>query len=178
MSTRRFPIDWPLVLTALALSIYGIATVYSAGQTDVRTFVAGAWKSQSVWFLIALGAGYAVSRFSVRLIDWMTWPMYFVTIAMLLLLVFIGTGAGTAASSKSWLAIGGVRIGQPSELAKITVVLALAKVLSTFKEPPKSLLELWKPALIVGVTWALIMKQPDLGTGIVFVGFAFAMLFW
>ena len=97
---------------------------------------------------------------------------------MLVLLLFVGKGAGTAASTKSWLAIGGFRIGQPSELAKITVVLVLAKVLSTFKEPPKSLLELWKPALVVGIPWVLIMKQPDLGTGIVFVGFVFAMLFW
>ncbi|MEO7457020.1 MAG: rod shape-determining protein RodA [Gemmatimonadaceae bacterium] len=178
MSTRRFPVDWPLVAVALALSIFGISIVYSAGQTDILTGVAKLWKSQLIWFFLAIGAAYMMSRFSVRLLDWLTWPMYAITIAMLLLLLFIGKGAGTAASSKSWLAIGGFRIGQPSELAKITVVLALAKVLATFKEPPKSLLELWKPALVVGIPWALIMKQPDLGTGIVFVGFAFAMLFW
>ena len=178
MATRRFPIDWPLVAIALILSVYGISIVYSAGQTDILTGVARLWKSQLIWFCIALGAAYAMSRVSVRLLDWLTWPMYGLTIVMLVLLLFIGKGAGTAASTKSWLAIGGVRIGQPSELAKITVVLALAKVLSTFKEPPKSLLELWKPALVVGIPWALIMKQPDLGTGIVFVGFAFAMLFW
>jgi rod shape determining protein RodA len=178
MATKRFPIDWPLVIVALLLSIYGIAIVYSAGQTDIPTAVARLWRTQLVWFSLALVAAYAVSRCSVRLIDWLTWPAYFLSVAMLLLLLFVGKGAGTAASSKSWLAIGGFRIGQPSELAKITVVLALAKVLSTFKEPPKSLLELWKPALVVGVPWLLIMKQPDLGTGIVFVGFAFAMLFW
>jgi rod shape determining protein RodA len=178
MATRRFPIDWPLVMVGLLLSIYGISIVYSAGQTDIVTNVARAWKSQSLWFLIALAAAYGATRVSVRLLDWLTWPAYWVTIAMLVLLLFIGKGAGTAASSKSWLAIGGFRIGQPSELAKITVVLALAKVLSAYKEPPKSLMELWKPALIVGIPWALIMKQPDLGTGIVFVGFAFAMLFW
>src|SRR4051812_24255039 len=142
------------------------------------TAVARLWKSQLIWFCIGIGAAYAMSRVSVRLLDWLTWPLYGLTILMLLLLLFIGKGFGTGASSKSWLAIGGFRIGQPSELAKITVVLALAKVLSTFKEPPKSLLELWKPAIIVGIPWALIMKQPDLGTGIVFVGFAFAMLFW
>jgi len=178
MATKRFPIDWPLVIVALLLSIYGIAIVYSAGQTDIATGVARLYKTQIVWFCLALAGAFAVSRCSVRLIDWLTWPAYALSIAMLVLLLFIGKGAGTAASTKSWLAIGGFRIGQPSELAKITVVLALAKVLSTFKEPPKSLLELWKPALIVGVPWALIMKQPDLGTGIVFVGFAFAMLFW
>jgi len=178
MSTKRFPVDWPLVIVALLLSIYGVSIVYSAGQTDIPTAVARVWKLQSIWFLIALGAAYAVSRFSVRMLDWITWPAYALTIVLLLALIFIGKGAGTAASTKSWLAIGGVRIGQPSELAKITVVLALAKVLSAYKEPPRSLLELWKPALVVGIPWALIMLQPDLGTGIVFVGFAFAMLFW
>jgi rod shape determining protein RodA len=178
MSTKRFPIDWPLVIVAFLLSIYGISIVYSAGQTDILTGVARLWRSQLIWFCLSLAAAYGVSRFSVRMLDWLTWPAYGVTIAMLVLLLFIGKGAGTAASSKSWLAIGGFRLGQPSELAKITVVLAMAKVLASFKEPPRSLLELWKPALVVGVPWALIMKQPDLGTGIVFVGFAFAMLFW
>jgi rod shape determining protein RodA len=178
MSAKRFPVDWPLVIIALLLSTFGIAVVYSAGQTDVLTGVSKLWRSQLIWFCLALGAAYMMSRFSVRLLDWLTWPLYTLTIAMLVLLLFIGKGYGTGASSKSWLAIGGFRIGQPSELAKITVVLALAKVLATFKEPPKSLLELWKPALIVGIPWALIMKQPDLGTGIVFVGFAFAMLYW
>lgn len=178
MPTRRFPIDWPLVVVALLLSTYGISIVYSAGQTDILTSVAKLWRSQIIWFCLSIAAAYGVSRFSVRMLDWLTWPVYGATIAMLLLLLFIGKGAGTAASSKSWLAIGGFRIGQPSELAKITVVLAMAKVLSTFKEPPRSLLELWKPALVVGIPWALIMKQPDLGSGIVFIGFAFAMLFW
>jgi len=178
MATKRLPVDWPLVIIALLLSLYGIAIVYSAGQTDIPTAVGRLWKTQLIWFFLAIAGAYAVTRCSVRLLDWLTWPAYWLSIGMLVLLLFVGKGAGTAASTKSWLAIGGFRIGQPSELAKITVVLALAKVLSTFKEPPKSLLELWKPALVVGIPWVLIMKQPDLGTGIVFVGFAFAMLFW
>lgn len=178
MSVRRLPMDWPLVGIALTLSVYGIAIVYSAGQTDVLTGVARLWRSQVLWFCLALGIAYAMSRVSVRLLDWLTWPFYVAMNVVLLLLLFVGKGAGTAASTKSWLAIGGIRIGQPAELAKIAVVMAMAKVLSSFKEAPKSLLELWKPALVVGIPWVLIMKQPDLGTGIVFIGFAFAMLFW
>ena len=50
MSTRRFPIDWPLVTVALLLSTFGIAIVYSAGQTDIVTNVARLWKSQAIWF--------------------------------------------------------------------------------------------------------------------------------
>src|SRR5918999_1796821 len=54
----------------------------------------------------------------------------------------------------------------------------LARVLASNRDAPKTLLELWKPALVVGVPWLLIMGQPDLGTGIVFIGILFGMLFW
>src|SRR5450756_1239089 len=125
-----------------------------------------------------MGFAYAVGHSSVRFIEWMTTPLYAFTVFLLGLTLVIGKGAGTAASTKSWLAIGSHRIGQPSEIAKVTVVLMLAKVLANQRETPKSLLDLWKPALGVGIPWAIIMLQPDLGTGIVFVGIFFAMLFW
>ena len=114
MTTRRFPVDWSLVGIALVLSIYGIAIVYSAGQTDVLTRCGQAMASQLIWFCLAIAASFGMSRVSVRLLDWLTWPLYGATIALLaLLLVFIGKGFGTGASSKSWLAIGGFRLGQP-----------------------------------------------------------------
>ena len=63
-----------------------------------------------------------------------TTPLYLLSVALLALTLVIGKGAGTAASTKSWLAIGSHRIGQPSEIAKVTVVLMLAKVLSARRE--------------------------------------------
>ena len=179
MSTvRRRIADPTLVAIAILLSVYGIAMVYSAGQTDVPTLVARLYRQQIVWFVLGMGAAYAVSRASVRFLDWVTAPAYAASCAVLVLLLFIGSGAGTAASSKSWLAIGGVRLGQPSELAKIAVVLMLGRILAARKEAPRSLMDLWQPGLAVFVPWVLIMRQPDLGTGIVFVGIFFAMLFW
>src|SRR5204862_4294911 len=88
------------------------------------------------------------------------------------------TSAGTAAASKSWLAIAGHRIGQPVELAKIGTILLLARYLSSLRQPPQSLLDLVKPGIIAGVPLLLVLKQPDLGSAIVFVGILFAMLFW
>ena len=178
MTRRTAVADVPLIALALALSIFGVAMVYSAGQTDAPTAVARLYRSQMLWVVVAIGAAFVVSRASVRLIEWAALPSYLLTLLLLLVTLVIGSGAGTAASSKSWLTIGGVRIGQPAELAKITVVLMLARVLASRREPPKSLLDLWQPALIVGIPWLLIMAQPDLGTGIVFVGIFFAMLFW
>ena len=176
---KRVFADYPLVIIALLLSAYGIAVVYSAGQTDVPVAaVVGAYKRQLAWFALALAGAWAISRASVRLLEWASWPAYLLGIALLAVTLVFGSGAGTAASMKGWLTIGGVRLGQPAELAKVTVVLMLAKVLSGRRAAPKSLLELWKPALVVLVPWVLVMAQPDLGTGMVFVGIFFAMLFW
>lgn len=176
--SRRIVTDYQLLIAAGTLSIFGVAMVYSAGQTDTPTAVASVYKSQAVWLLIGLGFAYSVSRSSVRFIEWMTVPLYWFSIFLLALTLVIGSGAGTAASTKSWLAIGSHRIGQPSEIAKVTVVLMLAKILSSKRDSARSLLDLWKPALIVGIPWVIIMLQPDLGTGIVFIGIFFAMLFW
>jgi rod shape determining protein RodA len=177
MKTRRAT-DTTLLLLALTLSVFGIAMVYSAGQTDVPTRVEHLWQRQIIWLGIGLVAAYGVSRASVRLLDWVTTPAYIASNAVLLLLLFIGKGAKTGTASHSWLGIGGVKLGQPSELAKIATVLMLAKVMSSQKDAPTSLVELWKPALVALVPWLLIMAQPDLGTGLVFIGIFFAMLFW
>lgn len=176
---RTLLADYPLIGLAFGLSVFGIAIVYSAGQTDVQnSFVAGAWRRQFAWFLVGLGGAWVVSRASVRFFEWLAPIGYALSLFLLAVTLVFGSGAGTAASMKGWLTIGGVRLGQPSELAKITVVLMLAWVLSSRKEPPRSLVELWKPALVVGIPWLLIMAQPDLGTGIVFIGIFFGMLYW
>src|SRR5690242_16384155 len=178
MIRRRLNVDLPLVGAALLLSIYGVAMVYSAGQTDVPTVAAHAYKAQIVWVVVGMTAAALVGRASVRLIEWLTWPAYLLSILLLLVTLVFGSGAGTAASVKGWLTIGGHRLGQPSEFAKVTVVLMLARVLGARREAPRSLLELWQPAMVVLVPWLLIMAQPDLGTGIVFIGICFAMLYW
>ncbi len=178
MRGRAIPADWPLVALAFTLTAFGIAMVYSAGQTDVPGFVANIWKTQVVWFLLGLGMAYTITRTSVRLLEWGALPIYLGACAMLIVLLFAGSGAGTAASTKSWLSIGGVRLGQPSELAKIAVVLMLARVLASQRQAATTLFALWKPSAIVLLPWLLIMAQPDLGTAIVFLGIFFAMLFW
>jgi rod shape determining protein RodA len=171
--------DYPLVMIALLLTAFGVALVYSAGQTDVQSaVVAGAWKRQLMWLMVAVGAAFIASRTSIRLLEWLTFPAYILGIALLVVTLVIGTGAGTAASMKGWLTIGGIRLGQPAELAKLTVVLMLARVLASHRGAPTSLFELWKPAMIVLIPWLLVMAQPDLGTGMVFIGIFFAMLFW
>jgi rod shape determining protein RodA len=178
MALRRQGIDYPLLLIALALSAFGVAMVFSAGQTDIPSKIVGLWQRQAMWFGFALIACWAVMRGSVRLIEWSAWPLYVFSVALLVIVLFVGTGAGTAASVKGWLSVGGRRIGQPSELAKLATTFMLARILAAQREAPKSLLDLWRPLVVVGIPWLLVMAQPDLGTGIVFIAICFAMLYW
>jgi rod shape determining protein RodA len=171
-------IDRNLVLVSLGLMLFGLATLYSAGQTDVPTRAAGVWHRQFVWFGVGIVACGIVYNISLRVLGWLAPALYAFSILLLGLVLLVGTGAGTAESSHSWLSIGGHQIGQPSELAKVATVLMLARFLSSRKEAPRSLKDLIGPALIVGVPFLMVLKQPDLGSALVFVGIFFAMLFW
>jgi rod shape determining protein RodA len=157
---------------------FGLATLYSAGQTDVPTRAAGVWHRQFVWFGVGIIACGVIYNISLRVLEWLAPALYAFSILLLGIVLVVGTGAGTAESSHSWLSIGGHQIGQPSELAKVATVLMLARFLSSRKEAPRSLKDLIGPALIVGVPFLMVLKQPDLGSALVFVGIFFAMLFW
>jgi rod shape determining protein RodA len=152
--------------------------VYSAGVLDIpSTIVAGLWRTQLLWFALAMLATPLVLKIPVIWLEWAAQPVYVFCVILLLLTLFIGTGAGTAASVAGWIAIGPVRI-QPSEIAKIGVILMLARVLGSWRESPRTIWDLWKPIMVVMVPMALVMKQPDLGTALVFTSIMLAMLFW
>jgi len=176
--TRARQLDKALVVAVAALALYGLATLYSAGQTDVPTFVATIWQRQVVWLALGLLIGWLTFRTSPRMLEWATPYVYAIAVFLLVLTLFIGTGAGTAAGSKSWLAIGGHRFGQPAEFAKLAVILMLARWLAALREPPAMLRDLILPGAIAGLPCFLVLKQPDLGSAIVFVAILFVMLFW
>ena len=175
---RTLRLDRPLILTTVLLLVFGLLVLYSAGQTDVPSVASGAWKRQLAWGLIGLGAAAATFRVSFRVLEWSSPALYALAIVLLVLVLLIGTGAGTAAGSKSWLTIGGQRFGQPAEFAKLAVVIMLAKYLTGLRDAPESLRELIAPCLIAGVPFLLVLRQPDLGSAMVFGGIVLAMLYW
>ena len=171
-------LDRPLAAVVVALAAYGLATLYSAGQTDVPSFVTTIWQKQLIWLGIGTVAAVLMFRTSPRLLEWATPYAYAVGVLVLVFTLLAGTGGGTAASERSWIAVGGVRVGQPAELAKLTVILMLARWLAERREAPATLRELLPPCVIVGLPTLLVAKQPDLGSAMVFIAMLFAMLFW
>ncbi len=160
------------------LVVVGMLTLYSAGQTDVPSFVTEIWKRQLLWLVLGIVGAILMFRVSPRILEWATPYAYGIAIALLILTLLVGTGAGTAASAKSWLAVGGVRIGQPVEAAKLATILMLARHLAGKREAPATLVEIVPSLVIVSVPFLLVALQPDLGSAIVFLGILFAMLFW
>ena len=175
---RNPSIDRQLVAVTFGLILFGLAALYSAGQTDVPTRAAGVWHRQLVWVGIGIVGAWTIFHLSLRVLEWLAPALYAFSLLLLGIVLLVGTGAGTAESSHSWLSVGGHQIGQPSELAKVATVLMLARYLSGRKEPPRSLRDLIGPSLIVGIPCFLVLRQPDLGSALVFIGIYFAMLFW
>ena len=176
---ERWAVDGRFVMAVFLLTVFGVAMVYSAGAVNTPTpDVVDAWRKQLVWFALALTSFTLVARIPLRWWEWSAIPAYVFTLILLAATLVIGTGAGTAESTRSWINLGaGIRF-QPSELAKLATVLALARLLANRQEPPSGLRDLFAPGILVAVPLALVMKQGDLGSGMAFVGLLFAMLYW
>jgi len=174
---RRWAIDPALVFTALGLSIFGVAMIYSAGVVNSPgSFVTGIWVRQATWLGVSMVAFSVVSRVPLRWFEWAAIPGYVLATVLLAITLIIGTGAGTAAGTKSFIGIGSFGF-QPAELAKLATALALGRVLAT-REVATNLRQLLIPSLLVGLPMLLILQQPDLGSALAFVGILFAALFW
>lgn len=175
---RAWAGDLPLVLAVLALSLFGVAMIFSAGVlNDPSPVTQNIWIRQGFWLGLALVGFSLISRIPVRWIEWAALPAYVGSIILLASTLVIGTGAGTAIGVKSWLSIAGFRF-QPAELAKIATILALARFFSVRREAPQALRELLAPVGIVALPLGLVILQPDLGTAMAFIGILFASLYW
>ena len=162
----------------VAMAMFGIAMIYSAGVLDVPdNAVMGAWRQQLMWFMLAMLVVPVILRVPVGWLEWGAQPAYALAVVLLVLALFFGGGEGTAASTKSWLYVGPIHL-QPAEVAKIATALMLARVLGEWREPPKTVWGLWKPIVVVMVPMGLVMLQPDLGSALVFASILVWCLFW
>lgn len=153
---RRAP--WGAIVTALLLSGLGILNLASASQVAH----APVWLSQLVWLAIAFGAVLLLLPVDYERLYQLAWPFWGLVVLLLVAVEFRGD---VAMGAQRWLVIGPLRI-QPSELAKLSVILVLARLFEEDGEKPGGygLFELWKPLLVVGVPAGLTLIQPDLGT--------------
>lgn len=151
-----------IIGASLMLALGGLVMIYSAASAnDYVEFGDSAYhlKRQAIFLVAGLVALYVLSRFDYRRLATVAWTTLFAVDGLLILVLFAGVRHGGA---RSWLLVGPVTL-QPSELAKLACVLAMALVM-TEKGRDAERLRLWRAAAIVAPVIALVMMQPDMGT--------------
>jgi rod shape determining protein RodA len=147
-------IDWPLLAALCAVMAASLIVQSSAGGTDSHVVVA-----QGARFVAGLGVMVLLSRVSPGRLRIWTPVAFGFTLALLPLVFAFGSGR----SARLWINLGFFYL-QPGELLKLTVPMMLAWYLHRVVLPPR-----WGAtlvcAVIIGVPVALIILQPDLGTG-------------
>jgi len=164
-------LDYKTLLSGLALVTIGLVSIYSA-TLDVNS--AANFYRQGLWSMFGLIALIVAAFFPIKTLQRLSVPMYVASLALLGVILLLGH---TVNSSKSWFGVGGMGM-QPSEIAKVTTVLALAAYLS---KPTVSISNVKHLIIALGIfvlPMALILRQPDLGTTIVFFIALLPVLYW
>lgn len=158
--------NWLLIIFTLILGVVGVANLYSASATRMGDGmrVATYYARQIGWMAVGIAGMVMCMFFDYRKFAAAAWPLYILSVVMLLLVFSLGTLAGGA---QRWISFGLFNF-QPSEMAKFAVMLLSAKMMSKGKEP-MGWLELLRVLAMGLVPAALTIMQPDLGTGLIIV---------
>ena len=167
--------DLVLILSYLALSGLGLVMIYSASAPRLVAEggnPASLVQRQLIFVVLGIIAFFASSLIEPRLLKMLT-PIAYVASLVTLVIVLFGPELQGATR---WIPIGSFQF-QPSELAKVAVILALAYMLSTSRDKGLHWAEVARSVLLVVTPAALIFMQPDLGTMLVFAFVAVVLVF-
>lgn len=171
-------IDYGIVLSLMLLCVISMISIYSAQLTNEQ-YNANFVMKQAVWFVVS---GFAI--FVIMQLDYerlTKWAYYFYG-AGLLMLVFVLFFGKEVNGAKSWIIIPFLGSLQPSEVVKVILIIVLAKVIWDHNRKYKlhtvklDFLLLVKIGIITIIPIGLIMLQPDLGTGLVFIAIMSGMI--
>ena len=153
-----------LLLMVLGISLIGLLNLYSTEFNQANANQDLVYVKQVKW--IALGLVFMTVAFCIdyRFINRYAYLIYGISILLLVVVSFYGY---TTRGSQRWIMLAGFSF-QPSELMKLTFILALSKYFDDHRSAVSyQLKDLFSPFLIMLVPFLLIMKQPDLGTALV-----------
>ena len=162
-------LDISLVSAVMGTAIFGVFTIYSATHGPEASSSSNLYFHQIIWMLFALGALATVMLIPLRAFHTAAYLIYGGAVLFLLIGLEVGFGR--------WVRWGSLGF-QPSEFAKIAMVLGLARYLSTRGVNLERPFYLVVPILMVLLPMGLIAKQPDLGTSLVYGAVLFPMLYW
>jgi rod shape determining protein RodA len=169
-----------LQLVALAgLMCLGVAFVYSAtvaSQTaSTLPWYDQSWVRQMVWYALGLGAGAALCLVDYHTLARWSLVVYWATIFFLVIVLIPHVGS-MRFGARRWIDLGFFQF-QPSEFAKLAFILVLANFLSRPAEELRQPAVFWKGIGLLLLPFALILKEPDMGSALVLVPTGLVMMF-
>ena len=159
--------DWLLLLVAVLLTVMGMVSVKVASDGQPTDY---GWL-QVRWTVISVAACLLMMAFPYRRVVELRYLLY--GLGMLFLVVVLFKGSGKSAGR--WIEVGSFRV-QPSEFMKLVLVIALAGYIR-YEKGYKEFRGLAIPFAMTIVPLLLVMKQPDLGTAVLFLPILFVMLY-
>ena len=161
-------IDLWLLGLCVSVTLFGGMMIRSA---ELNQGLADWWQH---WLVGGVGLAIAmlIARWRYENLLQLHWVIYGITNISLIAVMIIGT---TAKGAQRWITVGGFNL-QPSEFAKVGVIITLAAILHT--KTASTIPAFLKALAITAVPWALVFLQPDLGTSLVFGAITLGMLYW
>lgn len=164
-------VHWPVLILACVLAAIGTAALYSVAGGSVQPWA----ERHALRFLVALGVVLAMSVVSIDVWLRLAYPAYALTLLMLLLVPILGT---EALGAKRWIGIGALSF-QPSELMKLALVAALARYYQWLPaERVSRPLSVAIPFALIAVPVWLTLRQPDLGSAILFAVLGLSLMYF
>ncbi len=174
MTLNYRQLDWKLILAAFLLTLIGIILIYSAQYDSISGHSLNFYKKQILWGVAALAIFATLIHLPLKMFDFTAYFFYAVALIMLVAVFFVGQSVSGAAR---WFALGPFHL-TPSEIAKLALLVTLSRFLAFTKLRPQSIRRLFISAALTVIPVLLILKQPDLGTSLVFVALLFSLWFW
>ncbi len=177
LNERKSFLDWPLVLAVLGLMAVGAVFIYSASFANESARTLSWFKQlyvkQMIWYTLGIGLVVLVCAFDYRTLARWSLVSYWITILLLLAVMVVGT---ERLGARRWIMLGPFQL-QPSEFAKIAFILMLANFLSRPVEELRSPKIFFTALGMIALPFLLILKEPDLGSALVFFPVGLLMMF-
>ena len=175
MNKSLYRIDWLTLFLYLLLVGFGLVNIYSAtfkGEETTLFNIQEPIGKQLLFFILSLICGVILLFTQPKFFERFSSILYTLTIVLLLGLFVFGSERSGA---RSWYGFGGVSL-QPSEFAKVTVALAVAKLLTEIQINIKRFRSQLQIFFIIALPMFLILLQPDAGSALIYVAFLFVLL--
>ncbi|HOA70443.1 MAG: putative lipid II flippase FtsW [Bacillota bacterium] len=176
---RRGEPDYILFFTVLTLVALGIIMVFSASMVKSLRFYGNPYHyliRQSMWAALGLSGMFFLMNYDCWRYRNLIPYVYALSLVLLVLVLIPGVGQ-MRDGARRWLGIGSLGF-QPAEVAKFTTILFLADMLARTKDKIRHFFKGLGPYLLaLGITFGLILKEPDLGTAVTLAGAAVVVLY-